>query len=204
MSNPQSQIYLASSSPRRQILLEQIGIHYKLLQPEITETPQPQESPTDYATRIALEKALSGLELLNNSSPALPLLPVLAADTVVSLKNRIFGKPKNRADAINMLEQLSGKSHDVITAVALVTNNTQHSTVCKSCVTFRQISRKECEEYWLTSEPHDKAGGYAIQGKGAVFISHLSGSYSGVMGLPLFETSNILKILDIEINQLNV
>jgi len=208
------QIYLASSSPRRQLLLDQINIRYKVLLPIIKESPQTRESPVDYAIRIAIEKARYGLNMLNESNHSQHMfsqykfsqhkLPVLGADTVIALKNKIIGKPGHKADSLNILEQLSGKSHDVITAVALVTEKKEHSVVCRSVVststvTFRQITTEERERYWSSKEPQDKAGSYAIQGMGAIFISNLSGSYSGVMGLPLFETANILQEAGIKI-----
>lgn len=194
MNTPDPQIYLASSSPRRQQLLEQINIKYILLHPDLKESPQKRESPVDYAIRNALEKARTGLDMLDNNTHHSQLsLPVLAADTVVSLDNKVFGKPANKSDGLNMLEQLSGKSHDVITAVSLVSKNQQRSALCKSTVTFREITKEEREKYWSTDEPHDKAGSYAIQGNAAIFIRNLSGSYSGVMGLPLFETASMLQ-----------
>ena len=187
------QIYLASSSPRRQQLLDQIKVRYLLLAPQINETPRPQEPPVDYALRIAIEKARTGRKLQQEATPSIPYLPVLGADTVVTSDNNIFGKPKNREDSLNMLEQLSGKSHDVISAIALITRNKEYTAVCTSSVTFRHTTPEEREQYWLSGEPEDKAGSYAIQGTGAVFISNISGSYSGVMGLPLFETAKILQ-----------
>ena len=187
------QIYLASSSPRRQQLLDQIKVRYLLLAPQINETPRPQEPPVDYALRIAIEKARTGRKLQQEATPSIPYLPVLGADTVVTSDNNIFGKPKNREDSLNMLEQLSGKSHDVISAIALITRNKEYTAVCTSSVTFRHTTPEEREQYWLSGEPEGKAGSYAIQGTGAVFISNISGSYSGVMGLPLFETAKILQ-----------
>ena len=187
------QIYLASSSPRRQQLLDQIKVRYLLLAPQINETPRPQEPPVDYALRIAIEKARTGRKLQQEATPSIPYLPVLGADTVVTSDNNIFGKPKNREDSLNMLEQLSGKSHDVISAIALITRDKEYTAVCTSSVTFRHTTPEEREQYWLSGEPEGKAGSYAIQGTGAVFISNISGSYSGVMGLPLFETAKILQ-----------
>jgi len=187
------QIYLASSSPRRQQLLDQIKVRYLLLAPQIKETPRPQESPVDYALRIAIEKARAGWKLQQEAIPSKPYLPILGADTVVTSNNTIFGKPENREDGLNMLEQLSGKSHDVISAIALITRTKEYTAICTSSVTFRHTTPEEREQYWSSGESGDKAGSYAIQGIGAVFISNISGSYSGVMGLPLFETAKILQ-----------
>jgi len=190
-----SQIYLASSSPRRQQLLDQISIRYHVIHPDIKESPHTGESPVDYAVRIAAEKARSGFRLLslNSTESIRPVLPVLGADTVVSMDDKIMGKPDNKADAIDMLQQLSGRSHEVVTAVTLFTQDQERIINCNSTVTFRKISEEECEHYWLSNEPNDKAGGYAIQGIAAIFISNLSGSFSGVMGLPLFETAKLLE-----------
>ncbi len=199
MNTAKPQIYLASSSPRRQQLLDQIKIRYQVVQPDVKESPQTGESPVDYAVRVAIEKARCGFDMLSLGGVGCssPVLPVLGADTVVTLDNKIIGKPNNKADGIDMLKQLSGKCHDVITAVALVTQHEERSVICtvncKSTVSFRQITTDECELYWLSKEPHDKAGSYAIQGIAAIFINDLSGSYSGVMGLPLFETAKLLQ-----------
>ncbi len=199
MNASKPQIYLASSSPRRQQLLDQIGIKYQVVQPDVEESPLTGESPVDYAIRVAIEKARCGFDILSlgTTNSPWPLLPVLGADTVVTLNNKIIGKPNNKTDGIDMLAQLSGKCHDVITAVALVTQKKEQTVICtthcKSSVTFRLITKEECELYWSSKEPHDKAGGYAIQGIAAIFISRLAGSYSGVMGLPLFESAKLLQ-----------
>ena len=181
-------IYLASRSPRRQELLQQVGVHYELLPVTVDETPAAGEEAADYAQRLALAKAEAGWSSLAGKNP----LPVLGADTVVVANATIMGKPRDRQQAIEMLQVLSGATHTVLTAVALVTEdrlvrlNTSH-------VTFRTLSLSECEAYWESGEPLDKAGAYAIQGLGAAFITRLEGSYSGVMGLPLFETVDMLE-----------
>ena len=181
-------IYLASRSPRRQELLQQVGVHYELLPVTVDETPAAGEKAADYAQRLALAKAQAGWSSLAGKNP----LPVLGADTVVVANGTIMGKPRDRQQAIEMLQVLSGATHTVLTAVALVAEgrlvrlNTSH-------VTFRTLSLSECEAYWESGEPLDKAGAYAIQGLGAAFITRLEGSYSGVMGLPLFETVDMLE-----------
>src|SRR5262249_9385062 len=144
------------------------------------------ETPGQYVTRLAREKALA----VRRSGQ---LLPVLAADTTVVLDGVIFGKPRDRADAIGMLGQLSGRTHEVFTAVALAHAHAVKERLSASSVRFRRLASEECAAYWETGEPRDKAGGYAIQGLGAVFIESLQGSYSAVMGLPLFETAELLR-----------
>lgn len=184
-------VYLASGSPRRRELLEQIGVPFRVLSLAIDESVAPAESPVDYVCRLAAAKASAGLTL--GEAALHPGRPVLAADTAVVLDGEILGKPADRADGLRMLEALSGRTHEVWTAVALA--SAQGTAVChnRSEVTFRSIGGAEALEYWATGEPCDKAGGYAIQGKGAVFIRDLRGSYSGVMGLPLYETAQLLR-----------
>lgn len=177
---------LASESPRRRDLLWQIGVPHKAVAARVDESVLSGESPGDYVERVALAKAVTvrkGGEKL----------PVLAADTVVVLDGAVYGKPVDRADALAMLGKLSGRAHQVLTAVALATDQTVELRVSASTVRFRDLSLPEREAYWQTGEPRDKAGAYAIQGLGAVFIDSLSGSYSGVMGLPLAETSQLLR-----------
>jgi nucleoside triphosphate pyrophosphatase len=178
-------VALASRSPRRRELLEQIGIDYEVIDIDIDESWNETEMPEDYVCRIAIEKARAGKTLLKND------LPVLAADTAVVLDGFILGKAKNKDDAISMLEKLSGKTHDVLSAVTVI-NEKERTKVNISKVTFKRLSREEIERYCGTDEPIGKAGGYAIQGKAAVFIERLEGSYSSVMGLPLFETQQLL------------
>ncbi len=187
------QIYLASRSPRRRELLAQIGVAHETVTARVDETPQPDEVPAEYVLRLAREKAEAGRSVLNG----LPDLPVLAADTAVVVENEILGKPADREAAMNMLARLSGRSHKVLTAVALAGEHTE-SRLSVSRVTFRTVTETEAAAYWNSGEPADKAGGYGIQGLGAIFISHLEGSFSGVMGLPLFETAELLRTVGIE------
>jgi septum formation protein len=180
---------LASVSPRRRELLSQIGVPHIVAGADIDEAVLPGEAPRDYVTRLAREKALA----VQRGQA----LPVLAADTTVVLDGKVFGKPRDREDAIGMLSALSGRTHEVLTAVALCSANAVTQRLSASLVHFRTISRDECAAYWETGEPRDKAGGYAIQGLGAVFVESLNGSYSGVMGLPLFETGEMLRVAGI-------
>jgi septum formation protein len=176
-------ICLASNSPRRRELLSQIGVPHIVAAADIDESVLPGELPRSYVVRLAREKALAIQRIR-------PDLPVLAADTTVVVDGRVFGKPRDRSDAIDMLSQLAGRAHEVLTAVALAGVGERLSS---STVRFRQITPEECAAYWDTGEPRDKAGGYAIQGLGAVFVESLTGSYSAVMGLPLFETGELLQ-----------
>lgn len=177
---------LASASPRRRALLEQIGVPHTLASADIDEARRKDESPVEYVRRMAQEKARMVWERQSS-------LPVLAADTTVVLDGVVHGKPRDRAHAIEMLATLSGCTHQVMTAVALATPGGVHLKLSESTVKFRSISAEERTAYWDTGEPRDKAGGYAIQGLGAVFIESVTGSYSGVMGLPLFETAELLR-----------
>jgi septum formation protein len=178
-------VCLASVSPRRQELLEQIGVPHVLARPDIDEAVLPGESAADYVVRMARSKAHAARAHDTG-------LPVLAADTVVVIDGRIHGKPANEEDGIATLARLSGRTHQVLTAVALAAGAELSHRLSTSEVRFRRLTRAECLAYWRTGEPRDKAGGYAVQGRGAVFIEHLSGSYSGVMGLPLYETAQLL------------
>jgi septum formation protein len=153
---------------------------------EIDEAVLSGETPGEYVTRLAREKALA-IRLAGQQ------LPVLAADTTVVVDGKVFGKPRDKAQAVYMLSELSGRSHEVLTAVALADSRGVAERLSANTVRFRKISPEECVAYWETGEPRDKAGGYAIQGLGAVFIESLSGSYSAVMGLPLFETGELLQ-----------
>ncbi|GLO28633.1 MULTISPECIES: Maf family protein [Pseudomonas] len=179
-------LYLASGSPRRRELLAQIGVPFSVVSAPIDETPLPDESAPAYVERLARAKAAAGLACLEG--PAV----VLGADTAVVLDGRILGKPENREDALAMLADLSGREHQVLTAVALSDGQRVHSLCVTSKVRFRAISAEEAQRYWASGEPADKAGGYAIQGLGAVFVTGLSGSYSAVVGLPLSETAELL------------
>jgi septum formation protein len=189
MSTGHCAIYLASASPRRGELLRQIGVAHEVRPVDVDESPRTGEAPASYALRLAQEKA----RVLWEQVPDAERLPVLAADTTVALGEEILGKPADRAEAIMMLERLSGREHQVHTAIALLHAGGADSRVSTSSVTFRLLSPAEIEWYWQTGEPADKAGAYAVQGKAAIFIRHLAGSYSGVMGLPLFETWELLE-----------
>ncbi|HAS50278.1 MAG TPA: septum formation inhibitor Maf [Gammaproteobacteria bacterium] len=182
-------IYLASTSPRRRELLRQIGVAYRVLRIEVDETPAAGESPDDYVARLALAKAQTGCSTLGRRQPA----PVLGADTAVVVDDVILGKPRDREDGLWMLARLSGREHQVLSAVAVATSTRNAVKVQESRVWFRHLSPVECAAYWDSGEPHDKAGGYGIQGRAAAFIADLHGSYSGVMGLPLFETAELLR-----------
>lgn len=181
-------IYLASSSPRRRELLDQIGVRYGWLAADVEEIPKPGESPEVFVLRLALEKARAGLQARGSR----PALPVLGADTAVVLDDALLGKPETQEQGVAMLLQLSGKTHRVLTAMALADGEREATRLSVSYVSFREIALEEANRYWKTGEPWDKAGGYAIQGRAAVFIERLEGSYSGVMGLPLFETAQLL------------
>ncbi len=182
-------IYLASASPRRRELLRQIGVAYRVLRIEVDETPRTGENPDDYVARLALAKAQTGCAALGRRQPA----PVLGADTTVVVDNVILGKPRDREEGLAMLAQLSGREHQVFSAVAVATPARNAVKVQESRVRFRDLGRVECAAYWDSGEPCDKAGGYGIQGRAATFITDLHGSYSGVMGLPLFETAELLR-----------
>jgi septum formation protein len=186
-TRPPPFVYLASASPRRRELLAQIGIACEILPAEVDETPLQGEGPADMVCRLAAAKARAGLR----SGPARPA-PVVAADTAVALGGEVFGKPRDAADARRMLGRLAGRTHEVWTAVAVAAGDRERVELSRSEVTFRPMDGDEIHAYVQTGEPLDKAGGYAIQGLGAVFIAGLRGSYSGVMGLPLFETARLL------------
>ncbi|MEW8661978.1 MAG: Maf family protein [Candidatus Thiodiazotropha sp.] len=188
-------IYLASRSPRRRELLRQIGVDHTLLEIDIDERQRPEEGPAAYVLRLAREKAEAGA----NAAQGGGSLPVLAADTSVVIDDELLGKPRDRAHGLWMLRQLSGRTHQVFTAVALACGGVA-TELSLSEVSFRALSEVEILAYWATGEPADKAGGYAIQGIGAQFISSLHGSYSGVMGLPLFETAELLRRCGIQFN----
>jgi septum formation protein len=184
-------IYLASGSPRRRELLAQLGLSFELLVTDIGESLHSGESADAYVSRMARDKARAALGLMPERRA-----PVLGADTTVVVDRHILGKPADREAAASMLRRLSGCDHEVLTAVAIVAGNGDEQreaiAVSRTVVTFRSLSDAEIDGYWATGEPCDKAGGYAIQGFGAIFIEAIHGSYSGVMGLPLFETAHLL------------
>lgn len=185
---PDIQFYLASASPRRKQLLEQLGLRFEVVPADVDETPRPGEAPRDYVGRIARLKAEAAAARLGH-----PGLPVLAADTAVVLDGDILGKPKDREDALRMLARLSGRAHQVLSSVALWRAGSLEAALSESRVRFRALSQAEAEAYWQSGEPRDKAGAYGIQGLGGMFVEHLDGSYSGVMGLPLSETAALLQ-----------
>jgi len=181
-------LILASSSPRRAELLQQIGVNFEIKSVEVDEAPIPGERAYDYVKRLAIEKAAATKALYKDDE-----LLVLGSDTAVIIDGKILGKPNNKEQAMLMLRQLSGGSHTVLTSVAIIGAKQEHCLVSESKVTFSTLSEREIDWYWATGEPKDKAGAYGIQGKAAVFIKRLEGSFSGVMGLPLYETSQLLK-----------
>lgn len=185
-------LYLASGSPRRRELLTQIGVPFTTLSARIDETPFVNELPQAYVERLALGKAQAGLAPLAASQGTDGSACVLGADTAVVLDGRILGKPVDQADALSMLAALSGREHEVMTAVAIIDQHRAETCVVTSRVRFRKVSPAEAQAYWATGEPRDKAGGYAIQGLAAIFVEGLQGSYSGVVGLPLSETADLL------------
>jgi septum formation protein len=182
-------IYLASQSPRRRELLTQIGIEYELLSNDIDETPLKDEKASDYVQRLAIEKARAGQTLATANKP------VLGADTIVVVDNKLLGKPLSQQDAMAMLLSLSNRTHQVMTAIAFVQGDKVVSEVVKTQVTFRAINEEEALNYWLSGEPEDKAGGYGIQGLGAQFVEKIDGCYFAVVGLPLMKTQQLLNRL---------
>ncbi len=204
MSRPD--VYLASNSPRRRELLTQLGVDFAVVAQTVAEHPLAGETPAALVRRLALEKARAGWHRLTSALRR----PVLGADTLVVLDDQVLGKPADGPEAQAMLLRLAGRRHRVLSAVALVglppddeaaAGPGEALRMSESQVTFRAIEPAEARAYWATGEPADKAGGYAIQGRGAIFVQHLSGSYSGVMGLPLFETAELLTLAGIHILQ---
>jgi nucleoside triphosphate pyrophosphatase len=192
-------LYLASQSPRRGELLSQIGVQYQRLSVDVEECQGCGELPSEYVQRLAVDKSAAGWRELQRAS--LPIAPVMGADTIVVLDGQVLEKPSNEAEAVAMLARLSGRVHQVFTAVALTSTGAQEVVVCSTEVTFTRISESQARDYWQTREPKDKAGGYGIQGAGAVFVENLAGSYSGVVGLPLFETQQLLNQFDVSVWQ---
>jgi len=182
-------VYLASSSPRRRELLTQIGVDFSVLSVEVDETYFDTETPREYVQRVAIAKAKAGRQLLERQQ----LAPVIGADTSVIVDNKVLGKPKDNSDSRAMLRLLSGRSHQVLTSVALVTEFETSCLISNSTVHFSELSDEDIAWYLSTQEGHDKAGSYAVQGLAAIFIDQIQGSYSGIMGLPLRETGMLLK-----------
>lgn len=183
-------LYLASQSPRRKQLLEQLGVAFETLQVEVPEIRRPGEAAEDYVSRVAREKASAGLGMVRDRDGA---AIVLGADTEVVFGDRVFGKPRDAEDAVAMLRALSGQTHRVISTVWCMDPAREQSETSISEVRFADPGEPEISTYVATGEPFGKAGAYAIQGRAAAFIQHLSGSYSGVMGLPLHETARLLR-----------
>lgn len=190
-------IYLASQSPRRRQLLEQLGVAYELLLPDADEDAEsleavlPNEAPKAYVQRVTQRKLDAALQRLKRRG--LPAAPVLCSDTTVALGRQILGKPEDAADARRMLNALSGQSHRVLTAVAVGTARKRVQALSQSQVRFANLTPTQIRHYVDSGEPMGKAGAYAVQGRAAGFIAHMSGSYSGIMGLPMFETSQLLR-----------
>ena len=193
MNSPQ--LYLASASPRRRELLRQLGVRFEVLSQSVPERRRAGETPEALVERLAMEKAGAGWAQL----AAAQELPVLGADTVVVVDQQVLGKPAGRDEALSMLALLSGRRHRVLSAVALMGQDGLRVAVSESWVSFRVMDSAERAAYWASGEPADKAGAYAIQGLGALFVRRLEGSYSGVMGLPLFETAELLREFGIEL-----
>ena len=197
-------IYLASQSPRRRQLLEQLGVAYQLLLPdadedaEALEQVRPNEASAAYVQRVTQLKLDAALQRL--ARRGLPTAPVLCSDTTVALGRVIFGKPVDSADAVVMLAQLGGRTHRVLTAVALGLGPKREQVLSRSQVRFAPLCADDIQAYVSTGEPMGKAGAYGVQGRAAAFIAHISGSYSGIMGLPLFETAQLLRRFQVRIN----
>lgn len=184
-------LYLASQSPRRRELLQQIGVQHAVIPANVPEQPAPGERAQDYVQRLAREKAAAGFSELQRLQ--MPVAPVLGADTLGLLDGKILEKPRDKAHAHTILRQLSGRTHEVFTAVALHTLSQQAQRLSVTRVTFRHLGDEEIAAYWETGEPRDKAGGYGIQGLGAVFVQEIQGSYSCVVGLPIEATCELLR-----------
>jgi septum formation protein len=199
MSIKQPHIYLASQSPRRRELLKQIGVNFEMLllrsEPHreifVDETPEENENPANYVQRICRLKALTGWEAITFRN--LPPFPVLAADTTVTIDDKIIGKPRDNAHAAEILHALSGRQHQVLTAVAMSFEDEFDMRLSTTTVTFAKLDDARIHHYLLSNEAHDKAGAYGIQGQAGAFVERIEGSYTGVMGLPLFETVELLK-----------
>ncbi len=199
MISIEPRIYLASRSPRRRELLAQIGVRFELLMfrgvpredPDVDEAPLPGERPEDYVVRVTLAKAQAGVRRIRERH--LIPHPVLAADTTVEVDGSVIGKPEHEADAVAILQRLSGRTHRVLTAVALSDNGRTEHLLSISEVRFRLLEHDEIRRYVASGEPLDKAGAYGIQGRAAIFVEEIKGSYTGIMGLPLYETALLLR-----------
>lgn len=199
MIHAEQKIYLASKSPRRRELLRQIGVEFEILMlreaPGLTEAvsemPHPNEDPEVYVRRVAREKGEAGWQTVLERK--LPLRPVLSADTTVSIDGKILGKPADADEAIKILRWLSGRTHEVLTAITVTAEGKMSEALSRSEVRFAHLDEASLRAYCATKEPYDKAGAYGVQGLAAQFIEFISGSYSGIMGLPLFETARLLQ-----------
>jgi septum formation protein len=187
MSDEFPSILLASSSPRRREILAQLGVQFSVYEHAVDEVHLPEEPPETYVQRLALEKALS-VQAQQNAQP----IPILGSDTIVVCGGQILGKPKNEKDARRMLRLLSGQQHQVYSAVAICCGDRHETVLVRTDVTFKTLSEQEIAAYWQSEEPLGKAGAYAIQGLGGMFVTSISGSYSAVVGLPIYETSQLL------------
>ncbi len=183
-------LYLASQSPRRRELLTQMGVDFDTLSVDVVEQRQPGETPADYVERLARDKALAGRDALDEGGAA--AIPVLGADTIGVCSGEVLEKPRDQAHAAEMLRMMSGRRHEVLTAVALCLGTRVEACLVRTSVQFRELSENEISAYWHTGEPLDKAGGYGIQGLGGAFVERIEGSYSAVVGLPLAQTADLL------------
>jgi len=196
---PMQKIALASASPRRRELLAQLGVDFELVKADVDETQSPGELATDYVLRLAISKATAGAQALLNGPLATEqssaVMPVLGADTIVVVDGVVLGKPQDQQDFLRMMRLLSGRQHQVYTAIALVSGDKVLSDTVKTDVWFSPLTEAQMQDYWLSGEPADKAGGYGIQGLASRFIPKISGSYFAVVGLPLYETDQLLQQL---------
>lgn len=184
-------LYLASSSPRRQELLRQLGLRFEVVAPAVDEAVQANEAPRDYVLRLARAKAAAGQGLVAARACA----PILGADTAVVLDGEILGKPRDRTDGIALLQRLASRTHEVLTGLCLIHEHGVETALSCTRVRFGPLSAEDCANYWDSGEAADKAGGYGIQGRAAAFVAEIHGSYSGVVGLPLYELAQLLKMI---------
>lgn len=191
-------LVLASQSPRRAELLKQMALPFSVRVCDIDESRRPDEAPAVYVERLAQEKSAVGFGLSVEQGMTADDLVTLGADTIVVVDEEILGKPRGPKEGMDMLAQLSGKTHQVLTGVAVHRQDRRQSTVVSSQVTFRDLSPADIERYWYTGEGADKAGSYGIQGIGGILVAHIEGSFSAVMGLPVAETETLLQAVDVE------
>jgi len=189
----QTDLLLASRSPRRRELLSQIGVRYELVRVDVMEERQVDEAPSAYVRRLASEKACAGFD----AQDSVRSIPALGADTIVVLDDEVLEKPLNEDHCEQLLRSLSGRTHEVLTAVCINSGAGMEEALCSTWVSFRELQEDEIKRYWQSGEPKDKAGAYGIQGLGALFVKRIEGSYSNVVGLPLYETGLMLEKLSI-------